>query len=54
MLVAIGGRADIVTERINITLAPKDAMIFEAGDPEKLTAIPRADIDLFLIEIWYR
>jgi environmental stress-induced protein Ves len=54
MLVAIGGRADIVTERINITLAPKDAMILEAGDSEKFTAIPRADTDLFLIEIWYR
>jgi environmental stress-induced protein Ves len=54
MLVAIGGRADIVTDQINVALVPKDAMIFEVGDPKQCAAIPRSGTDLFLIEIWYR
>jgi environmental stress-induced protein Ves len=54
MLVAIGGRADIVADQINVALVPKDAMIFEVGDPKQCAAIPRSGTDLFLIEIWYR
>jgi environmental stress-induced protein Ves len=54
ILVAIDGGADIVTEQLIVTLAPKDAMLFEAGDPKEFAATPRGDTGLFLIEIWYR
>jgi environmental stress-induced protein Ves len=54
ILMAIGEVADIVTDQINVALVPKDAMIFEVGDPKQCAAIPRSGTDLFLIEIWYR
>lgn len=54
ILVAIDNAVDIVTEQLNITLAPKDAMIFEAGDPKEFTATAQRESDLFLTEIWYR
>jgi environmental stress-induced protein Ves len=54
ILMAIGEVTDIVTDQINVALVPKDAMIFEVGDPKQCAAIPRSGTDLFLIEIWYR
>jgi hypothetical protein len=55
IFVAIDGGADIVTEQLNVTLAPKDAIIFEAGDPKEFAATsPHGETDLFVIEIWYR
>jgi len=53
IVVTIDREVEISAEKIDATLAPKDALILEQTDAKTLTVTPRGDADVFLIEISY-